>query len=60
MGQITQEWTKEKLWKTAFKKFQVIWSAGACLNVVQIPCWSNLKKPLNDLLNQVFGFSSAV
>ena len=38
MGQITQEWIKEKLWKTAFKKFQVIWSAGACLNVVQIPC----------------------
>ena len=27
MGQGIQEWTKEKLWKTAFKKFEVIWSA---------------------------------
>ena len=26
MGQSVQEWTKENLWKTAFKKFEVIWS----------------------------------
>ena len=28
MGQSIQEWTKYNLWKTAFKKFEVIWSAG--------------------------------
>ena len=27
MGQIIQEWTKKNLWETAFKKFEVIWSA---------------------------------
>ena len=27
LGQVIQEWTKENLWKTAFKKFEVIWSA---------------------------------
>ena len=27
MGQGIQEWTKWNLWKTAFKKFEVIWSA---------------------------------
>ena len=27
MGQGIQEWTKKNLWKTAFKKFEVIWSA---------------------------------
>ena len=27
MGQSIQEWTKWNLWKTAFKKFEVIWSA---------------------------------
>ena len=27
MGQSIQEWTKQILWKTAFKKFQGIWSA---------------------------------
>ena len=29
MGQGSQEWGKENLWKTAFKKFEVIWSAYA-------------------------------
>ena len=29
MGQSIQEWTKENLWKTSFKKFEVIWSAEA-------------------------------
>ena len=29
MGQGIQEWTKTNLWKTAFKKFEVIWSAEA-------------------------------
>ena len=29
MGQSIQEWTKWNLWKTAFKKFKVIWSAQA-------------------------------
>ena len=27
MGQGIQEWTKQNLWKAAFKKFEVIWSA---------------------------------
>ena len=27
MRQSIQEWTKQKLWKTAFKKFDGIWSA---------------------------------
>ena len=27
MGQSIQEWTKENLWKTALKKFEVTWSA---------------------------------
>ena len=27
MGQNIQEWTKQNLWKTAFKKFEGIWSA---------------------------------
>ena len=27
MGQSIQEWTKLSLWKTAFKKSEVIWSA---------------------------------
>ena len=27
MGQGIQEWTKQNLWKTFFKKFEVIWSA---------------------------------
>ena len=27
MGRGTQEWIKENLWKTGFKKFEVIWSA---------------------------------
>ena len=27
MGQSIQEWTKKKLWKTAFKKFERICSA---------------------------------
>ena len=27
MGQGIQGWTKYNLWKTAFKKFEVIWSA---------------------------------
>ena len=27
MGQSIQEWTKYNLWKTAFKKFEGIWSA---------------------------------
>ena len=27
MGQGSQEWTKQNLWKTAFKKSEVIWSA---------------------------------
>ena len=26
MGQSIQEWTKQNLWKTAFKKIEVIWS----------------------------------
>ena len=26
MGQSTQEWAKQNLWKTAFKKFEEIWS----------------------------------
>ena len=29
MGQITQEWTKKNLWKTAFKLFEGAWSALA-------------------------------
>ena len=29
MGQCIQEWTKWKLWKTAFKKIEVKWSAYA-------------------------------
>ena len=29
MGQSIQEWNKSNLWKTAFKKFEVIWSASA-------------------------------
>ena len=28
MGQSIQEWTKKNLWKTAFKKFEKIWSAS--------------------------------
>ena len=47
MGQIIQEWTKKKLWKTAFKKFEVIWSAGVCLNVVQISVLIKFKKAFN-------------
>ena len=31
MRQYIQEWTKENLWKAAFKKFEVIWSALVCL-----------------------------
>ena len=27
LGQSIQEWTKEILWKTAFKKFEGVWSA---------------------------------
>ena len=27
MGQIIQEWTKQNLWMTAFKKFEGVWSA---------------------------------
>ena len=27
MGLSIQEWTKENLWKTAFKKFEGTWSA---------------------------------
>ena len=27
LRQSTQEWAKQNLWKTAFKKFEVIWSA---------------------------------
>ena len=27
IGQSIQEWTKQNLWKTAFKKFQVKWPA---------------------------------
>ena len=27
MGQGIQEWTNQNLWKTFFKKFEVIWSA---------------------------------
>ena len=27
MGQSIQEWAKSNLWKTAFKKFEGIWSA---------------------------------
>ena len=27
MGQSIQEWTKQNLWKTAFKMFEGIWSA---------------------------------
>ena len=29
MGRSIQEWTKKALWKTAFKWFEVIWSAEA-------------------------------
>ena len=29
IGQSIQEWTKQHLWKTAFKKFEVIWSASS-------------------------------
>ena len=29
MEQSIQEWTKKNLWKTAFKKFEVTWSAKA-------------------------------
>ena len=29
MGQSIQEWTKYNLWKTAFKKFEEVWSALA-------------------------------
>ena len=33
MGQSIQEWTKKNLWKTAFKKFERIWSASyVCLS----------------------------
>ena len=28
-GQIINEWTKQNLWKTAFKKFEVMWSVYA-------------------------------
>ena len=28
MRQSIQQWTKQNLWKTSFKKFEVIWSAG--------------------------------
>ena len=31
MRQSIQEWTKESLWKTAFKKSEGIWSAKGCL-----------------------------
>ena len=27
LGQSIQEWTKRNLWKTAFKKFEMIWFA---------------------------------
>ena len=27
MGKSIQEWTKQNLWKTAFKKFEGVWSA---------------------------------
>ena len=27
MGQNIQEWNKQNLWNTAFKKFEVMWSA---------------------------------
>ena len=29
MGQSIQEWTKQDLWKTVFKKFEGMWSASA-------------------------------
>ena len=29
LDQGIQEWTKQNLWKAAFKKFEVIWSAYA-------------------------------
>ena len=29
LGQIIQEWAKKNLWKTAFKKFEKVWSAQA-------------------------------
>ena len=31
LGQNIQEWTKQNLWKTAFKIFEVIWSAKGSL-----------------------------
>ena len=34
MGQSIQEWTKENLRKTAFKKFEVIWSAWSAVVVL--------------------------
>ena len=27
LGQSTEEWTKSSFWKTAIRKFQVVWSA---------------------------------
>ena len=41
MGQGIQEWTKQNLWKTAFKKFEVIWSAKGCLPQILLGAFLN-------------------
>ena len=33
LGQCIQQWTKWNLWKTAFKKFEIIWSVESLSNV---------------------------
>ena len=36
MGKSIQEWTKQNLWKTEFKKFEGVWSAlGILLQILQ-------------------------
>ena len=45
MAQIIQEWPDENFWKTAFEKFEVIWSASpiTCPNYPK-KAWDQLSK----------------
>ena len=48
LGKSIQEWTKQILWKTAFKIFQGIWSASAKFCLPQ-----NLLSPLLNTLSEI-------
>ena len=45
MGQCIQEWTKQNVWKKAFKKIEVIWSADKTASQSNEKYMSVLKHP---------------